>query len=133
MKVIITSLLIAFSTIAIAQVDTKPNMGYTGESEDNYRNLLFKRYDLKGRRLLNNPFTDSVSNFSARIVLNISVDSVGNVIDAFGPAKLSTSSDKDLINRAKKAALTAKFSRTDSLAIQKGKLVFTFHEKPYVR
>jgi hypothetical protein len=132
MKRVLTLLFTLAANLLFAQADTaKKAGGSAGNPVGHYvgRGTVFSKYELQGRTLLNNPFTDSIANQRGRIVLQITVDSAGNVIDVNGPARGSTTMDAVLLERSKAAAYKAKFSPVDSLHKQMGKMSFNYYIK----
>ncbi len=127
MKFILIIFFIIFSKFSFAQIQKKGGVGNLGNGNSRDKILDYnKKYDLKGRTLLNNPFEDSVANISARIVLKITVDTSGNVIQVKGPERGSTTIDSLLIQKAKIGALKAKFSPSNLVEKQVGLMSFTF-------
>lgn len=129
MKNFITIFLSICYTVGFSQTDTiniiKGNGSYVGPGK--YPGLIYdKGYQLDNRTLLNNPFLDSVAQASCTIVLNITVDSFGNVIDVSGPARGSTTTDSLLVIKSKLSAYKAKFNRSNILPMQKGKIIFKY-------
>ena len=85
-----------------------------------------KKYDLRGRTLLNNPFSDSVASSAGRVVVAITVNERGKVIAVSGAARGSTSMDSVLVKKAQIAAYKAQFSASDTLPKQLGTMRFTY-------
>ena len=62
-----------------------------------------------------------------KVVVSITVDRLGNVIYANAGAQGSTTFNKELLARAKKAALKTKFDTKESApANQQGKIIYDF-------
>lgn len=84
-------------------------------------------YDLQGRgfRSLPNPKYDYQGE--GRVVVDVSVDRSGNVVQATPGTKGSTTLDEYLLRVAKEAALKAKFDpKPNAPAIQKGTITYIF-------
>lgn len=87
-------------------------------------------YDLSGRSWRVKPsLTDNSQDFG-RVVIEIIVDKYGNVKSATGPARGSTTTSLHLLNKAKDAALRAKFNQDlNDLEERKGTITFIFSPK----
>ena len=87
-------------------------------------------YDLSGRSWRVKPsLTDNSQEFG-RVVIEIIVDKYGNVTSATGPARGSTTTSLHLLNKAKDAALRAKFNQDlNDLEERKGSITFVFSPK----
>jgi TonB family protein len=87
------------------------------------------RFDLAGRGWRVKPTIDDKSQETGRVVINIKVDKEGNVISATGPGKGSTTQSLNLYQKAREAALKAKFSpclKIDCAEEQSGTITFIF-------
>ena len=87
-------------------------------------------YDLSGRSWRVKPsLTDNSQDFG-RVVIEIIVDKYGNVTSATGPARGSTTTSLHLLNKAKDAAMRAKFNQDlNDLEERKGTITFVFSPK----
>lgn len=84
-------------------------------------------FDLNGRILLRKPSIDDRSQETGKVVVSITVDKDGNVVDARPGARGSTTSSAYLFSKAREAALKAKFNASpESADIQKGTMSFVF-------
>ncbi len=84
-------------------------------------------YDLGDRRAQSLPKPNLDYQERAKVVVAISVDRSGKVIQANPGVKGSTTLNADLLRVAKEAALKARFdSKTDAPAIQKGFITYNF-------
>jgi TonB family protein len=84
-------------------------------------------FDLAGRRLVRKPSIDDKSQETGKVVVSITVDKEGNVTEARPGARGSTTTSSYLYNKAKEAAMKAKFSpNADGADIQKGTMTFVF-------
>jgi outer membrane biosynthesis protein TonB len=84
-------------------------------------------YDLEGRRHQEIPIPKYDYNASGKVVVEVSVDRSGNVIQAVSGIKGSTTLDEYFLKVARDAALKAQFeSKTDAPAIQKGTITYNF-------
>ena len=62
-----------------------------------------------------------------KVVVDITVDQLGNVVNAIAGVKGSTTLNSELLKRAKEAALKTKFSAKESAPIrQQGKIIYNF-------
>ncbi|CAN5625065.1 hypothetical protein BH11BAC2_BH11BAC2_22850 [soil metagenome] len=133
MKLFILGVLLFVATNTFAQTDTSGKLeqhrGYKGESYNSVSGFGPEKFRLPGRKLLNNPFADSLSSFAATVVVAISVNAAGKVTAATGPARGSTTMDSTLFSKAKTAALNAQFSPLDSVPLQSGMLMFYFRKE----
>lgn len=85
------------------------------------------RYSLAGRKANSLPVPRSSFQEDGKVVVEITVDRNGNVINAKPGVKGSTTSNSNLLEIARKAALQAKFnSSSDSPEEQKGTIVYNF-------
>ncbi len=84
-------------------------------------------FDLTGRRLVRKPSIDDKSQETGRVVVSITVDKEGNVTEARPGARGSTTTSSYLFQKAKDAAMKARFSpNPDGADIQKGTMTFVF-------
>ncbi len=88
--------------------------------------------NLTGRNIRILPVLNEQYQEEGKIVLDISVDSNGNVVLAEGPARGSTTTSSTLLKKAKEIAYKTKFSETDlpadtEVIYQKGTFSITFH------
>ncbi len=84
-------------------------------------------FSLKGRSAVSLPKPDYNSNQQGKIVIDIWVNQEGRVIRASGPAQGSTIVNSAMVEKAKNAALKARFN-ADSKAMeeQKGTITYVF-------
>jgi TonB family protein len=83
-------------------------------------------YGLAGRKMLAPPPKVSDSKEEGIVVVIITVDKEGNVIDADANGKGTNTSSATLKSKARQAARLAKFSPSTQYETQKGTLIFTF-------
>jgi len=82
---------------------------------------------LTGRSWRKKPSLDDNSQETGKVVIEIVVDKNGNVTSANGPARGSTTQSPSLYQKAKQAALQAKFSPSaDGVEEQRGTITFDF-------
>ncbi|MCA6437596.1 MAG: energy transducer TonB [Bacteroidota bacterium] len=82
--------------------------------------------DLKGRAVINPPKLPSDMNEEGKVVVDIIVDSQGNVIDANPNGRGTTTSSALLKSKAKQAAMAVKFNVDGKFEEQKGTITFIF-------
>lgn len=83
-------------------------------------------YQLGGRNVIQKPKPKG-NQIEGTVVVIITVDRLGNVIYASAGAQGSTTLDKELLKRAKIAALKTKFdTKTDAPKNQNGKIIYDF-------
>ena len=84
-------------------------------------------YSLGGRKSQKIPLPEYTQQVEGRVVVEISVDKSGNVISAKPGVKGSTTTNSYLLERAKQAALKAKFNaKPDAPDEQRGTIVYNF-------
>lgn len=84
-------------------------------------------YDLKGRGFQSLPSPKYDIQEGGRVVVEVSVDRDGKVVQAIPGAKGSTTLDENLLKVAKEAALAARFEvKKDAPPIQKGTITYNF-------
>jgi colicin import membrane protein len=84
-------------------------------------------YDLQGRGFQSLPSPKYDYQGEGRVVVEVSVDRSGKVIQAVPGSKGSTTLDEYLLRVAKEAALKARFdSKSDAPAVQKGTITYNF-------
>ncbi len=84
-------------------------------------------YDLKGRGFQNLPLPKYDYQGEGRVVVEVSVDRSGKVIQAVSGIKGSTTLDEYLLKVAKDAAMQAQFdTKPDAPMIQKGTITYNF-------
>jgi outer membrane biosynthesis protein TonB len=84
-------------------------------------------YDLAGRNFQTLPNPKYEYQGEGKVVVDISVDKNGNVIQAVPGAKGSTTLDDYLLSTAKDAALKSKFEpKPDAPSVQKGTITYIF-------
>lgn len=84
-------------------------------------------YDLQGRGFQSLPAPKYDYQGEGRVVVEVSVDRSGKVIQAVPGSKGSTTLDEYLLRVAKEAALKARFDpKSDAPAIQKGTITYNF-------
>lgn len=82
---------------------------------------------LKGRSALSLPKPKYPSLKEGKVVVRVKVDREGNVIEAIGGQKDSSTNDTELVLAAEKAALSAKFNvKADAQAFQIGYITYVF-------
>jgi len=83
-------------------------------------------YQLGGRKAIKKPKPKG-NQIEGKVVVIITVDRLGNVIYANAGAQGSTTFNKELLSRAKKAALKTKFDTKETApANQQGKIIYDF-------
>ena len=85
--------------------------------------------NLPGRTLISLPDSAIDPGEGGKVVVNITVDSLGNVIEGSVPARGTTAIEKRLWEYSKRTALKAKFSIDLEKPKQIGTLTFLFIEK----
>jgi TonB family protein len=84
-------------------------------------------FDLTGRNWRKKPSLEDNSQETGKVVIEIVVDKNGNVTSANGPARGSTTQSPSLYQKAKQAALQAKFSPSaEGVEEQRGTITFDF-------
>jgi len=84
-------------------------------------------YDLQGRGFQSLPAPKYELQEEGRVVVEVSVDRSGKVVQAIPGAKGSTTLNENLLKVAKEAALQARFeAKPDAPAIQKGTITYNF-------
>ena len=84
-------------------------------------------YSLGGRKSQKIPLPEYTQQVEGRVVVEISVDKSGNVISAKPGVKGSTTTNSYLLEKAKQAALRAKFNaKPDAPDEQRGTIVYNF-------
>ena len=84
-------------------------------------------YSLGGRKSQKIPLPEYTQQVEGRVVVEISVDKMGNVISAKPGVKGSTTTNSYLLEKAKQAALRAKFNaKPDAPDEQRGTIVYNF-------
>lgn len=87
-------------------------------------------FNLRGRSLVGVPQVEDKTQKTGKVVVEIRVNADGNVIFARPGVKGSTTSDKELLDKAKQAALEAQFSPDEDAQIeQSGTMTFIFRLK----
>ena len=88
--------------------------------------MKINAYQLGGRRAIRKSKPKG-NQIEGKVVVVITVDRLGNVIYANPGARGSTTLNKELLNRAKKAALKTKFDIKQSAPKnQHGKIIYDF-------
>ncbi len=85
-------------------------------------------FSLSGRSMTRKPTINDNSQEEGKVVVDILVNSAGNVYEAKPGARGTTTTSKVLWEKAKQAALTTKFN-TSEQEIQKGTITFVFKLK----
>jgi len=85
-------------------------------------------FSLSGRSMTKKPTINDNSQEEGKVVVDILVNSAGNVYEAKPGARGTTTTSKVLWEKAKQAALTTKFN-TSEQEIQKGTITFVFKLK----
>ncbi len=84
-------------------------------------------FALTGRSVIGSlPRPEYKTQEQGKVVVEITVDKDGNVIDALAGAKGSTTLDANLLDAALKAAKSAKFDRKPDATVQKGTITYIF-------
>lgn len=84
-------------------------------------------FSLEGRSLLLLPKPEYTNQVEGDVVVEVTVDKDGKVIQANPGYRGSTTLDENLLQLAKKAALSARFDRKpDAPAVQKGTITYKF-------
>jgi TonB family protein len=84
-------------------------------------------YNLGGRSILSLPYPKYASESEGRVVVEVSVDPSGKVVQANPGTKGSSTLDGYLLNAAREAALKARFEvKQDAPALQKGTITYNF-------
>jgi len=84
-------------------------------------------FSLAGRNPLLLPKPDYNYQVEGKVVVEVTVDRLGNVTNAVAGVRGSTTLDENLLNAAKKAALRARFdTKPDAPAYQKGTITYHF-------
>ena len=84
-------------------------------------------FSLAGRNPLSLPKPDYNYQVEGKVVVEVTVDRLGNVTNAVAGVRGSTTLDENLLNAAKKAALLARFdTKPDAPAYQKGTITYHF-------
>ncbi len=84
-------------------------------------------YNLEGRGFLSLPTPKYDTQEEGRVVVEVSVDRSGKVIQANPGTKGSTTLNENLLKLAKDAAMKARFNpKPDAPVVQKGTIVYTF-------
>lgn len=104
--------------------DSNNRTGSTGGNGNAERGIVA---NLKGRTASALPKPQYPSQKSGNVVVRVKVDKEGNVIEAVGGQKGSTTTDTELVKAAEKAALNAKFNVSASApAFQVGEITYVF-------
>lgn len=103
------------------------------QKEERTNNLAARRtsvsYSLIGRNNYKLPPPIYTCIEGGKVIINIEVDAVGNVIDASFNAKSSGTSNGCLVDNAITYALKAKFNSSSTKALQKGTITYLFQGK----
>lgn len=86
-------------------------------------------FNLSGRKIFKAPQIEDNSQETGRVVIDITVDKYGNVTNATGPGRGSTTTSGNLYKKAREAAFRAKFSaciKDDCAEEQRGTITFVF-------
>ncbi len=84
-------------------------------------------YDLGGRGFISLPKPDYNYQVDGKVVVDVSVDRAGKVVQAIPGTKGSTTLNENLLRIAKEAALKATFNpKPDAPVIQKGTITYNF-------
>ena len=84
-------------------------------------------YQLLGRSVAYKAKPIYKVQLEGKVVVDITVDQLGNVINAIAGVKGSTTLNDQLLKRAKEAALKTKFSAKESApSRQQGKIIYNF-------
>lgn len=103
------------------------NSKNTGTSEGKVEEVKGISYNLQGRGIQSLPAPKYDYQGEGRVVVEISVDRIGKVVQAIPGIKGSTTLDEYLLKVAREAALEARFdSMPDAPAVQKGTITYNF-------
>ena len=84
-------------------------------------------FTLKGRSKISLPKINDNSKDEGKVVIEIVVDKNGKVVSANGPSRGSTTTNSELVRKAKEGAMRAVFSAsTEGVEEQRGTITFTF-------
>ena len=123
-KIIFTASLI-FALTSINAQDTKTNPA-TQEKTFTVGKYTVK-YVLDNRKAVHLPKIDIMTDEHGTVVIDITVDKYGNVLNASPNAGLSDTKSNYLITKAKQAAETTHFDTTPTTPLKtKGIMTFTF-------
>ena len=87
-------------------------------------------FSLAGRSAKALPSPNNTINKEGKVVVKIWVDREGNVSQVSAPEKGSTVTDAPLVNQAKAAARSAKFSaKADAPEVQTGTITYVFRTR----
>lgn len=84
------------------------------------------RYRLRGREMIKIPQMVDDSQAEGKVVVEITVDANGMVVQAYPRARGSTTTSSVLYAKARQAAFTAKFNIAEGTMEQKGTITFVF-------
>lgn len=85
------------------------------------------RYNLEGRQIISLPPPSYTVNFEGRVVITVTVDLDGKVVDAVYNSENSTTDNPDLIKASISAAKSSRFSKSEnSDALQEGTITYNF-------
>lgn len=105
-------------------VDSQNRIGSTGGGGDADRGIVI---NLKGRSTLSLPKPQYPKEKSGDVVVRVKVDRDGNVVEAVGGQKGSTTQEPELVRAAEKAAINAKFNvSANAPAFQIGTITYKF-------
>lgn len=110
-------------------------LGEKEAQKTEYTNYLAERrtsvsYSLVGRAGYKLPPPIYTCIEGGKVVINIEVNALGNVVDATFNEKSSNTANGCLVDNAITYALKAKFSSSDK-ALQKGTITYLFQQKPH--
>lgn len=84
-------------------------------------------YNLAGRSKISLPKVNDNSKDEGKVVVDIVVDKNGKVVSANGPSRGSTTTNSNLVRKAKEAAMRAVFSASkDGIEEQRGTITFVY-------
>ncbi len=84
-------------------------------------------FNLAGRNKISLPKVNDNSKDEGKVVIEIVVDKNGKVVSANGPSRGSTTTNSELVRKAKEGAMRAVFSASkDGVEEQRGTITFTF-------
>lgn len=84
-------------------------------------------FDLQGRGWRKKPSLEESSQEVGKVVIEVIVDKDGNVTNTNGPFRGSTTTSPILVNKARQAAMQAKFSKSPTgVEEQRGTITFVF-------